>query len=108
MIPPPDGDLPPEYWDAVLWDPRAVGKPWLPLQQMRLSEIPREVLRVECARCARGVEIQRVDAVKLYGPHAVSKDVGQPSTRQRLPGPDWTPRRGSLLAELAMINRASP
>lgn len=71
--PAPDGDLPPEYWDAVLRDPRAAGKPWLLLQQMRLSEIPREVLRVECARC---VEIQRLDAVKLYGPHAVWKDAG--------------------------------
>jgi hypothetical protein len=38
---------------------------------------PRELLRVECARCARCVEIQRLDAVKLYGPHAVWKDVGQ-------------------------------
>ncbi|OSI33037.1 hypothetical protein BST65_03340 [Bradyrhizobium canariense] len=75
--PAPNGDLPPEYWDAVLRDPRAAGKPWLPLQQMRLSEIPRELLRVECARCSRCVEIQRLDAVKLYGPHAVWKDVGQ-------------------------------
>jgi hypothetical protein len=34
-------------------------------------------LRVECARCSRCVEIQRLDAVKLYGPHAIWKDVGQ-------------------------------
>jgi hypothetical protein len=64
-------------WDDVLRDPRAAGKPWLPIQQMRLSEIPRELLRVECARCSRCVEIQRLDAVKLYGPHAVWKDVGK-------------------------------
>jgi hypothetical protein len=57
--------------------PRAAGRPWLPLQQMRLSEIPRELLRVECRRCARTVEIQRLDAVKLYGPHAVWKNIGQ-------------------------------
>ena len=68
--PAPDSTLPPEYWDAVLRDPRAAGRPWLPLQQMRLSEIPRELLRVECARCACWVEIQRLDAIKLYGPHA--------------------------------------
>lgn len=73
----PDAALPQEYWEAVLRDPCAAGKPWLPIQQMRLSEIPRELLRVECARCARCVEIQRLDAVKLYGPHAVWKDVGQ-------------------------------
>jgi hypothetical protein len=45
--PPPDGALPQEYWESVLRDPRAAGRPWLPLQQMRLSEIPRELLRVE-------------------------------------------------------------
>jgi hypothetical protein len=61
----------------LLRDPRAAGRPWLSLQQMRLSEIPRELLRVECRRCARTIEIQRRDAVKLYGPHAVWKDVGQ-------------------------------
>jgi hypothetical protein len=29
--PPLDGELPAEYWDAVLRDPRAAGKPWLPV-----------------------------------------------------------------------------
>src|SRR6267142_5351666 len=75
--PPPDGSLPQEYWDAVLRDTRAAGRPWIPLQQMRLSEIPRELLRVNCSRCGRAVEIQRLDAVNLFGPHAVWKDVGQ-------------------------------
>jgi hypothetical protein len=69
--------LPQEYWDSVLQDPRAAGRPWLPIQQMRLSEIARELLRVECRRCGRTVEIQRLDALKLFGPHAVWKDVGQ-------------------------------
>jgi hypothetical protein len=32
---------------------------------------------VECRRCARTIEIQRLDAVKLFGPRAVWKDVGQ-------------------------------
>jgi hypothetical protein len=68
----PDG-----WWDSVLSDPRAVGAPRLPIQQCRLNEIPRDVLRVECALCARIVEIQKADAVRLYGPHAVWKDVGQ-------------------------------
>jgi hypothetical protein len=62
----PDGPLPKEYWDDVLGDPRAAGKRGLQIQQMRLSEIPRELLRVKCARCSRCVEIQRLDAVKLY------------------------------------------
>jgi hypothetical protein len=74
--PPPDGALPKEYWAAILGDPRAAGKPWLPLSQMRLSEIRRELLRVECLRCLRAVEIQRLDAVRLFGLHAVWKDVG--------------------------------
>ena len=65
------------WWDLVLNDPRAAGTPRLPIHQMRLNEIPRHLLRVECMRCARIVEIQKVDAVKLYGPHAVWKDVGQ-------------------------------
>lgn len=64
------------WWDAVLSDPRAAGKPWLPIQQQRLSEIPRHLLRVECLRCLRAVEIQKADALRLYGPHAVWKDVG--------------------------------
>jgi hypothetical protein len=34
-------------------------------------------MRVGCARCSRCVEIQHLDAVKLYGPHAVWKDVGK-------------------------------
>jgi hypothetical protein len=69
--------LPDEYWEAVLKDPRAAGRPALPTQQRRLSEIPREVLRVECARCSRCVEIRTLDAVRLFGPHAVWKDVAQ-------------------------------
>src|SRR6202171_4955587 len=48
---PPDGAFAQEYWDAVLRDPRAAGRPWLPIQQMRLSEIPSELLRVNCSRC---------------------------------------------------------
>ena len=73
----PNDPTPDPLWDAVLTDPRAAGRPPLPIQQCRLSEIPRHVLRVECHRCSRIVEIQKADAVRFYGPHAVWKDVGQ-------------------------------
>jgi hypothetical protein len=68
--------MPAEYWDAVLTDPqvRANG---IPIQHRRLSEIPRHVLRVDCHRCDRTVEIQMADAVRLFGERAVWKDVGQ-------------------------------
>ena len=75
--PAPDQPPPADWWDSVLDDPRAAGKPWLPIEQRRLSEVPRELLRVECLRCFRAVEIQKADAIRLYGPHAVWKDVGQ-------------------------------
>jgi hypothetical protein len=68
--------LPPEYWQSVLQDPRALSKP-AGARQRRLSEIERHVLRVYCRRCERIVEIQKADAVRLYGPEAVWKDVGQ-------------------------------
>jgi hypothetical protein len=55
--PPPD-QLPSE-WQSVLADPRAGGKPWVRIEQRRLSEVPREVLRVECLRCFRLVEIRK-------------------------------------------------
>jgi hypothetical protein len=74
--PAPEAPPPAEWWDSVLSDPRAAGKPWIPIEQRRLSEGPRPLLRVECLRCFRAVEIQKADAVRLYGPHAVLKDVG--------------------------------
>jgi hypothetical protein len=74
--PGPGDDLPEEYWDAVLCDPRAQVRTGTPIQQRRLSEIPRYVLRVTCRRCDRIVEIQTAAAVRLYGAHAIWKDVG--------------------------------
>lgn len=57
-------------WKAVLSDPCADARPiGVPIQQRRLSEIPRHVLRVSCRRCDRVVEIQTADAVRLYGQH---------------------------------------
>jgi chromosome segregation protein len=47
------------------------------LASLRLSEISRHVLRVCCRRCARTLEIQTVDAVRLHGRNAVWKDVAR-------------------------------
>jgi hypothetical protein len=72
----PDAPLPAEYWESVLQDPRA-GSNDSQLRQRQLSEIQRHVLRVSCRRCARIVEIQKADAVRLYGAKATWKNVGQ-------------------------------
>ena len=69
-------NLPEEYGDSVLRDPRGRAPAGVPIQQRRLSEIPRHLLRVSCRRCDRIVEIQTADAIRLYGPHAVWKEVG--------------------------------
>ena len=45
--------------------------------QRPLAEIQRHVLRVSCHRCERTVEIQTVDAIRLYGGKAIWKEVGQ-------------------------------
>jgi hypothetical protein len=72
----PQEALPPEYWQSVLSDPRAASN-GLQTRQRALSEIQRHLLRVSCRRCGRTVEIQTADAVRLYGPDAAWKDVGQ-------------------------------
>jgi hypothetical protein len=72
----PDSPLPTEYWESVLKDPRA-GEKEARIRQHRLSDIQRHVLRVSCRRCQRIVEIQTVDAVRLYGGNAIWKDVAQ-------------------------------
>lgn len=72
----PEEPLAPEYWDSVLNDPRAAVT-GTQLRQRRLSEIQRHVLRVNCRRCDRTVEIQTADAVRLYGRNALWKDVAQ-------------------------------
>jgi hypothetical protein len=71
----PDEALPAEYWDALLKDPRAGDG--VRMRERKLSEIQRHVLRVSCRRCERIVEIQTVDAVRLYGGKAIWKDVAQ-------------------------------
>lgn len=86
----PDDDLPPEYWQALLQDMRAdTRSPGPSTGALRLPEIPIHLLRVSCRRCGRTVEIQKVDAVRLYGSHAVWKGV-----RQRLLDDTCTQRTG--------------
>ncbi|KRR03927.1 hypothetical protein CQ12_32705 [Bradyrhizobium jicamae] len=72
----PDAPLLTEYWESVLKDPRA-DETGAQKRQRRLSEIQRNVLRISCRRCERTVEIQKADAVRLYGENAVWKDVAQ-------------------------------
>jgi len=71
----PETPLPAEYWDSLLKDPRAGDD--VRMRQRKLSEIQRHVLRVSCRRCERTVEIQTVDAVRLYGGNAIWRDVAQ-------------------------------
>jgi hypothetical protein len=74
----PGDEIPPEYWAAILDDARAdAGSPAPSIRTKRLSEIGEHVLRVSCSKCARTVEIQRADAVRLYGLQAVWKDCAQ-------------------------------
>ncbi|MDA9492397.1 hypothetical protein XI08_25750 [Bradyrhizobium sp. CCBAU 11361] len=73
----PEADLPPEYWQALLDDPRAESRSGPSGGALRLSQIPQHILRVGCRRCARIVEIQKVDAVRLYGREVLWKDVGR-------------------------------
>jgi hypothetical protein len=77
--PGPGDEMPPEYWQAVLDDAVADTRPTgSPIQKQRLCEIQRHVLRVECRRCGRTtIEIQKADAVRLAGDHAVWKNVGE-------------------------------
>jgi hypothetical protein len=78
--PGPADPMPPEYWESVLGDPLADAGPVTPappIRTQRLAQILQHILRVSCSRCGRTVEIQKADAVRLYGPLAVWKDVGQ-------------------------------
>jgi hypothetical protein len=74
---------PDSWWESVLSDPRAAGKPWLPISQRRLSEIPRHLLRIDCRRCFRAIEIQKADAIRLFGPHATYKETALGLRRYR-------------------------
>ncbi|PSO26472.1 hypothetical protein [Bradyrhizobium sp. MOS002] len=76
----PEDDLPPEYWQALLGDARVHRNSSSPRPsecQLRLGQIPAHLLRVGCRRCGRTVEIQKIDATRLYGLDAIWRDVGQ-------------------------------
>lgn len=73
----PNQDLPAEYWQALLDDPRAHAKPSASGEGKRLSQMARHILRVSCRRCARTIEIQKADAVRLHGADATWRNVGQ-------------------------------
>ncbi|MCP2216210.1 hypothetical protein ABIF16_008145 [Bradyrhizobium elkanii] len=73
----PADELPPEYWQSLLQDRRADAKPGPSGAPQRLDQIPSHLLRVGCRRCGRTVEIQKADAVRLYGRDALWKTVGQ-------------------------------
>jgi hypothetical protein len=78
--PGPGDEMPPEYWHTVLND--ADGdcgslSPGPSIRTQRLVDIQQHVLRLGCRRCGRIVEIQKADAVRLAGPQAVWRNVGQ-------------------------------
>jgi hypothetical protein len=78
--PGPGDPMPAEYWESVLRDPLADASAMpsgTSTRTQRLSKISQHVLRVACSRCCRTVEIQKADAVRLAGPQAIWKDVGQ-------------------------------
>jgi hypothetical protein len=72
----PEDAISPEYWASLLQDPRACSND-ARTRQRQLSEIQRHLLRVSCRRCERTVEVQTVDAIRLYGAKATWKQVGQ-------------------------------
>nr|WP_036015896.1 hypothetical protein [Bradyrhizobium yuanmingense] len=73
----PADELPPEYWRSLMDDPRAETGPSPSGAALPLNQIPQHLLRVGCRRCGRTVEIQKADAVRLYGQAAIWRDVGQ-------------------------------
>ncbi|MFK4489573.1 hypothetical protein ABIA45_004651 [Bradyrhizobium sp. USDA 336] len=75
--PAPSEPIPDALWQSLLDDPRAAGKPKQPIQQCRLADIQRHMLRVECSRCSRIVEMQKAEAIRFFGADAIWKKVGQ-------------------------------
>jgi hypothetical protein len=70
------------------------------------------VVRISCSRCApRTVEIQKADAVRLYGPQAVWKNkVMADAARQlcRALEYNFLPRRGAVTGFLVWEYMGSP
>ncbi|SFI60705.1 hypothetical protein SAMN05216525_11127 [Bradyrhizobium sp. Gha] len=61
----------------MLWARRSRPGPSPSGRLLRLRQIPRTFARVGCRRCGRALEIQKVDAARLYGPDAIGRDDGQ-------------------------------
>jgi hypothetical protein len=72
----------------------------------------------ECLQCFRILEIQKADAVRFYGPHAVWKDFGQRLLDQTCTNrtgrheedgcwPDWTSLNAGLWPSFRIIPRQS-
>lgn len=61
------------WWASVLTDPRAETRK--PIGSRSLAEVRASVLRVECLKCFRIVEIAREDALKLYDGGSLWKEV---------------------------------
>jgi len=75
--PDPKDDMPDEYWRALLDAHDRTAPSGNSSPGRCLCEMPQHVLRVSCRRCERIVEIQKVDAVRLYGEQASWKEVAQ-------------------------------
>lgn len=78
--PGPAEALPPEYWQALLRAAEADRGRLTPngaAPAAVLSRISCPVLQVGCRRCGRVVEIERTDAIRLYGPEATWREVGR-------------------------------
>ena len=74
----PQDEMPDEYWRAVLNDAQVESRSSERSNAtQRLFEIPQHVLRVYCRSCERIVEIQKADAIRLYGQQASWREVGQ-------------------------------
>lgn len=75
--PGPSDPIPDAMSQSLMDDPRAAGEPKQPIHQCRLADIQRHVLRVECSRCSRIVEMQKAEAIRYFGADAIWKNVGQ-------------------------------
>jgi len=73
----PKDEMPEEYWRSMLDSLSADTEPVGRSAGLRVSELPQHVLRVSCRRCERIVEIQKADAIRLYGLQAGWKEVAQ-------------------------------
>ena len=97
--PGPADEMPPEYWQAVLNDASADARPsGNPIQKQQLGDIQRHVLRVSCRRCARTIEIQKADAIRLAGPQDGLEGSWTATVGRHMPATYRPARRRRLLA----------